>query len=80
MTAVAEVMQACPGIVQRRSRTGARGPLRGRPRAGAAWDGGDRWAPPAGTHAPFKIPDACAHFGIPWLNWFGFLREVGWQL
>lgn len=27
-----------------------------------------------------KIPDACNHFGVPWSDWFAFLREVGWQL
>ncbi|MGH2359835.1 MAG: DUF4411 family protein [bacterium] len=32
---------------------------------------------PNGRH---KIPDACAHFGVPCRDWFGFLREVGWQL
>lgn len=32
---------------------------------------------PNGRH---KIPDACNHFGVPWRDWFGFLREVGWQL
>lgn len=25
-----------------------------------------------------RIPDACQEFGIPCLNWFDFLREVGW--
>jgi predicted nucleic acid-binding protein len=27
-----------------------------------------------------KIPDACDHFRIPRLDWFGFLRDVGWKL
>ena len=29
--------------------------------------------------ARHKIPDACQHFGVPCRDWFGFLREVGWQ-
>jgi hypothetical protein len=27
-----------------------------------------------------RIPDACAHLGIECLDWFGFLRAVGWRL
>jgi hypothetical protein len=30
--------------------------------------------------APMKIPDACGVFGLPYLNWFGFLRDRGWRL
>ena len=25
-----------------------------------------------------RIPDACQEFGLPCLDWFGFLREVDW--
>lgn len=27
-----------------------------------------------------RIPDACQHLGVRWLDWFDFLREVGWRL
>jgi hypothetical protein len=27
-----------------------------------------------------RIPDACGQFSVPWRDWFGFLREIGWQL
>ncbi len=30
--------------------------------------------------APMKIPDACDHLDIPHLDWFAFLRAVGWDL
>lgn len=30
--------------------------------------------------APPKIPDACVQLGVPWRDWFGFLRLIGWQL
>jgi hypothetical protein len=29
---------------------------------------------------PFKIPDACGHYDIACIDWFDFLREVGWSL
>ncbi len=31
-------------------------------------------------HGRPRIPDACGQFGITWLDWFGFLRAIGWQL
>jgi hypothetical protein len=27
-----------------------------------------------------KIPDACDRLGIPWMDWFAFLRATGWEL
>ncbi len=39
-----------------------------------------RERPRRASSAPFRIPDACAHYGLTCLDWFGFLREVGWQL
>ena len=80
MTAVAEVMQACPGIVDEEAERGRADPFvvaLARVRHGTVVTD-ER--PRRVSTAPFKIPDACAHFGIPCLDWFAFLREVGWQL
>ena len=27
-----------------------------------------------------KIPDACEQLGVPWVDWFSYLRASGWQL
>lgn len=80
MAAVAEVMQDCPGLVNEEAERGRADPFvvaLARARHGTVVTGErSRRAPTA----PFKIPDACAHYGIPCIDWFAFLREVGWQL
>lgn len=35
--------------------------------------------PRRGVTGRHRIPDACAHFGTLCRDWFGFLREIGWQ-
>ena len=80
MTAVAEVVQACPGLINEEAERGRADPFvvaLARVRHGTVVTG-ER--PRRAPTAPFKIPDACGHYGTPWLDWFGFLREVGWQL
>lgn len=80
MAAVAEVMQACPTLVNVEGERNRADPFvvaLARVQQGTVvTDERARRAPTA----PFKIPDACAHYGIPCLDWFGFLREAGWQL
>lgn len=80
MAAVAEVLQACPGLVSEEAERGRADPFviaLARVRNGTVLSG-ERHR--RGPTAPFRIPDACAHYAIPCLDWFGFLREVGWQL
>lgn len=80
MGAVAEVLRACPGLVNEEAERGRADPFvvaLARVRRGTVVTG-ER--PRRATTAPFKIPDACTHYGIPWVDWFGFLREVGWEL
>ena len=80
MAAVAGVMQACPGLVDEEGERGRADPFvvaLARVRHGTVVTG--ERARRANT-ARFRIPDACARYGIPCLDWFGFLREVGWQL
>lgn len=80
MTAVADVVRACPGLVDEEAERGRADPFvvaLARVRGGTVVTG-ER--PRRSSTAPFRIPDACAHYGLPCLDWFGFLREVGWQL
>jgi predicted nucleic acid-binding protein len=80
MRAVAEVIQACQGLVNEEAERGRADPFvvaLARVRHGTVVTA-ER--PRRAAAAPFKIPDACAHYGIPYLDWFGFLREVEWQL
>ena len=80
MVAVSEVVQSCRGLVSASAERGRADPFvvaLARVRSGTVVTG-ER--PRRGSNAPFRIPDACAFFGIPWVDWFGFLREVGWQL
>jgi len=80
MEAVAAVIRECRGLVDEEADRGRADPFvvaLARVRHGTVVTG-ER--PRRATTAPFKIPDACAHYGIPCLDWFGFLREVGWQL
>jgi Domain of unknown function (DUF4411) len=80
MTAVAEVVRACPGLVDEEAERGRADPFvvaLARVRGGTVVTG-ER--PRRGSTAPFRIPDACAHYGLSCLDWLGFLREIGWQL
>ena len=80
MTAVAEVVRACPGLVDEEAERGRADPFvvaLARVRGGTVVT---RERPRRASSAPFRIPDACAHFGLACLDWFGLLREVGWQL
>ena len=80
MTAVAEVVRACPGLVDEEAERGRADPFvvaLARVRGGTVVTG-ER--PRRASSAPFRIPDACTHYGLGCLDWFGFLREVGWQL
>ena len=36
--------------------------------------------PRRGSTGRLKIPDACAELDIPCLDWFEFLRGIGWRL
>jgi len=36
--------------------------------------------PRRANNGPMKVPDACAHFGLRQVDWFGFLREKNWRL
>jgi hypothetical protein len=80
MTAVAEVIQACPGLVNDEAERGRADPFvvaLARVRRGTVVSG-ER--PRRATTAPSKIPDACTQYDLVCLDWFGFLREIGWQL
>ncbi len=80
MAAVADVMQACPTLIDTESERNRADPFvvaLARVRGGTVVT--DERPRKAAT-APFKIPDARAHYHIPCLDWFGFLREVGWRL
>lgn len=80
MTAVAEVVRTCPGLVNEEAERGRADPFvvaLARVRHGTVVT---EERPRRAPTAPFKIPDACAQFAVPRLDWFGFLREVGWQL
>jgi hypothetical protein len=80
MTAVAEVVRACPGLVDEEAERGRADPFvvaLARVRGGTVVTG-ER--PRRSNAAPFRIPDACAHYALSCLDWFGFLREIGWQL
>lgn len=80
MQAVADVVRECPGLVNEEADRGRADPFvvaLARVRHGTVVTG-ER--PRRAPMAPFKIPDACGRFGIPCLDWFGFLREVGWPL
>ncbi len=80
MGAVAGVIRACRGLVNEEAERGRADPFvvaLARVRHGTLVTG-ER--PRRGATAPFKIPDACVHYSIPCLDWFAFLREVGWQL
>lgn len=80
MEAVADVMRACPTLVDpdgERNRADPFVVALAHVRNGTVVTD-ER--PRKGATAPFKIPDACAHFQVRWLDWFGFLREVGWPL
>ena len=80
MTAVADVVRACPGLVDEEAERGRADPFvvaLARVRGGTVVTG-ER--PRRSSTAPFRIPDACAHYGLSCLDWFGFLREIGWQL
>lgn len=39
-----------------------------------------RERPRSGTAGRMKIPDACDILGVPWIDWFGFLRDMQWGL
>lgn len=78
--AVAEVVRDCPGLVDPEAEIVRADPFvvaLARARRGTVVT---RERPRRSSSAPFKIPDACAHYGLACLDWFGFLREVGWQL
>lgn len=80
VTAVAEVVRTCQGLVDEEAERGRADPFvvaLARVRAGTVVT---RERPRRASSAPFKIPDACAHYGLTCLDWFGFLRQVGWQL
>ena len=80
VTAATEVVRACPGLVDEEAERGRADPFvvaLARVRAGTVVTG-ER--PRRASSAPFRIPDACAHYGLACLDWFGFLREVGWAL
>lgn len=80
MEAVAEVIRECRGLVNEEAERGRADPFvvaLARVRHGTVVT---REHPRRAPTAPFKIPDACATYGIPCLDWFGFLREIGWQL
>lgn len=80
MLAVAEVVQTCPGLVDADADRGRADPFvvaLARVRAGTVVTA-ER--PRRAASAPFKVPDACAQFGVRSLDWLGFLREVGWHL
>ena len=80
MAAVADVVQACPGLVSEEAERGRADPFvvaLARVRQGTVVSG-ER--PRRIRTGPFKIPDACAQYGVPCIDWFAFLRETGWQL
>jgi Domain of unknown function (DUF4411) len=80
MTAVAEVVRTCPGLVDEEAERGRADPFvvaLARVREGTVVT---RERPRRAATGPFRILDACAHYGLVCLDWFGFLREVGWQL
>ena len=80
MTAVAEIVRGCPGLVDEQAERGRADPFvvaLARVRSGTVVT---RERPRRANSAPFRIPDACARYGLVCLDWFGFLREIGWQL
>ncbi len=80
MAALAEVMGACRGIADEEGERNRADPFvvaLARVRRGTVVTG-ER--PRRDLAAAYKIPDACTQFGIPYLDWFGFLRQAGWQL
>jgi hypothetical protein len=78
--AVAEVVARCPGFADPNAERNRADPfVVALARVlGATVVSGER--PRRAATAPHKIPDACAEFGVPHLDWFGFLRAMGWRL
>lgn len=79
-TAVTQVMRECRGLSDPEAERN-----RGDPfvvalarQAGGIVVTGER--PRRAPDAPMKIPDACNHFGLPYIDWFGYLRSQGWRL
>ena len=80
MLAVADVVQKCHGLVNEEAERGRADPFvvaLARVRHGTVVSG-ER--PRRTATSPFKIPDACSQYGIPCIDWFQFLREMGWQM
>ena len=80
MVAVGAVLTALPDLVDENAERNRADPFvvaLARVRGGAVVTG-DR--PRGGPTGRPRIPDACAHFGVECLDWFGFLRAVGWRL
>lgn len=80
MAAVADVVRGCPGLVSEEAERGRADPFvvaLARVREGTVVSGERSRRTPT---SPFKIPDACALYGIPCVDWFAFLRETGWPL
>ena len=80
MAAVADVVRTCRGLVNEEAERGRADPFvvaLARVRQGTVVSG-ER--PRRTATSPFKIPDACSHYSIPCIDWFQFLREIGWQL
>jgi hypothetical protein len=80
MAAVSEVMARCPDLVDPEAERNRADPFviaLARLRNGTVVTGEQPgWQPGARP----RIPDACAQLGIAWLDWFGFLRAIGWRL
>ena len=80
MAAATDVLAALPDLVDENSERNRADPFvvaLARLRGGAVvTDERPRRGP---TGRP-RIPDACAQFGIECLDWFSFLRAIGWRL
>lgn len=80
MQAVADMMRACPTLIDPEGERNRADPFVVAPARVRSGTVVTDERPRKAATAPFKIPDACAHYRIRCLDWFGFLREVGWQL
>jgi hypothetical protein len=80
MASVADVLAAFPGLVDEDSERNRADPFvvaLARVHGGVVVTGERARRGPTGRP---RIPDACAHYGIECLDWFSFLRAVGWHL
>jgi len=80
MAAAGEIIDGCEGLVDPEGERNRADPF---VVALARSRGGTVVTRERGRRGPTgrpRIPDACRQFGVPWLDWFSFLKAIAWAL